>query len=95
MLDAGGERHLITASIECDGAIERFAKYDVEWTDGLLESKFSRAIWSDKEAGHVKYVGDKIKFQNGFGAWQNHIYTCYLDTNTRQVLNVEVFPGRL
>ncbi|WP_422460211.1 hypothetical protein [Endozoicomonas sp. ALB115] len=94
-IECWGKRNIGEASIACDGPIERFAQYDYEWTEGFFGEKFSRAIWTDRKAGHIKYVGDQIKFQNGFGAWQNYRYACYFDTISREVLNVEVFSGRL
>ena len=30
----------------------------------------------DRKTGTVTYIGDQIKFQNGFGAWIQHTYQC-------------------
>nr|VFK35242.1 MAG: protein of unknown function (DUF4875) [Candidatus Kentron sp. MB]VFK77195.1 MAG: protein of unknown function (DUF4875) [Candidatus Kentron sp. MB] len=66
-----GDKHNITASVYCDDYVEKLAKYSHEWTDGMLEPKFSHFRWKDKSKDYITYIGDKIKFQNGFGAWQN------------------------
>jgi len=71
-----GDRHNISASVACAKPVERLAKYSHKWTDGWLDIKFSHFRWLDKTAGTVTYIGDKIQFQNGFGAWQNYTYEC-------------------
>ena len=67
------------------------------WTDGWLEKKFSHYRWRDQEAGILTYIGDKIRFQNGFGAWQNHVYECDVTIPGSRpfVLEVRAQPGRL
>ena len=50
------------------------AAYDVRWVDGVLESKMSSYHWADEPAGIATYVGDRVEFQNTFGAWQPQVY---------------------
>ncbi len=69
--------------------------YGSRWTDGFLEPKLSRSIWSDRENGIATYIGDKIEFQNGFGAWQPHVYSCDVDLGLKVVVDVSAAPGRL
>lgn len=90
-----GDKLLIKASFACAPMVERLAQYQHEWTDGMLEAKFSRFRWKDKNSGVMTFLGDRIKFQNGFGAWQFHIYTCDFDTMGERVLSVNAAPGRL
>ena len=71
------------------------AKNNFEWTDGVLEPKFSHYRWKDQSLGEITYIGDKIKFQNGFGAWIFHTYECDLDSTGTRVLDVRASPGRL
>lgn len=94
-LQCWGDRHTASAGIYCDNYVERLAKYSFEWTDGWLESKFSHFRWKDKDRGYMTFIGDKIRFQNGFGAWQNYIYECDLDTEHDRVIDVRARPGRL
>lgn len=90
-----GDKYNIEAGIRCDEHVERMASYNFEWTDGWMEPKFSHFRWLDSETGTVTYIGDKIKFQNGFGAWQNIVYECDFDPELRQVLAVRGEPGRI
>lgn len=79
----------------CQRAVEMLAKYDFKWTDGILEPKFSRYRWKSQKDGRVTYIGDKIKLQNGFGAWQNIIYECDYDPAIKKVTDVRGAPGRI
>lgn len=94
-LQCWGDKHSIKASFACRPYVERLAKYQFEWTDGWLDTKFSRFRWKNKAKGQVTYVGDKIKFQNGFGAWQYATYTCDYDPVADVVLNMDAAPGRM
>ena len=71
------------------------ANYGVRWVDGWLEPKLSRHGWRDEEAGIAVYMGDRVEFQNAFGAWQPHIYACFVDVRRSAVVNVTARPGRL
>lgn len=79
----------------CKDPIERLAAHDVKWTDGTFDLKFSRLKWKDKAEGIITYVGDKVKFQNGFGAYSPMIYECDLAADNKTVLAVRAFEGRL
>lgn len=94
-LQCWGDRHLIAAAIRCEDGIERLALYTMEWTDGILEPKFSRFRWSPLGDGILVYIGDTARFQNGFGAWQNMVYECTYDPATEQALDATARPGRL
>jgi hypothetical protein len=83
------------AESRCPERIERLARYAVRWTDGMLEPKFSRAKWADEAAGSVTWAGDRVEFQNGFGAWEPQIYTCTLDPAAPDAVEVTAQPGRL
>lgn len=85
----------IALSTQCIRPIEKHAKYSFEWTDGLLEGKFSHYKWSDIDKGTVIYLGDKVKFQNGFGAWQHYRYACEIDPIKKEIVSITVEPGML
>jgi hypothetical protein len=91
----GGERYGFSAARHCRASIERLAKYQHEWTDSWHEEKFYRMRWADQAAGTVTYVGDRVKFQNGFGAWQYMTYQCTYDPIGERVLAAKAEPGRL
>lgn len=89
-----GKKFQITAEIRCSIAVEQLAKYDFRWTDTGYETKFDRVLWI-REPYVIGYRGDKIQFQNGFGAWVRHNYLCEFDTSTEKATGVVASPGRL
>lgn len=90
-----GDKMTITAGVKCPEYIEKLAKYSYKWNDGMFSLKFTRYKWKDSSKIVITMVGDKIQFQNGFGAMQNHIYFCDIDIASNQVLGVRASPGRL
>lgn len=92
-INCWGSRHAGEALRHCRPLIERHAKYVHEWTDGALSTKLGGYVWKDQEHGVVTFFGDKIRFQNGFGAWQNMVYECDFDGD--KVLDVRVRAGKL
>ena len=94
-LQCWGDKKALEAIFACEDLIENLARYTHEWTDGILEPKFSKFRWENRSEGVVTYMGDKIQFQNGFGAWMPHRYRCDYDTLKKRVLNVEAEPGRM
>ena len=96
-----GERHRIAAQVRCEDRIEGLAKYDFEWTSGWGEPIFSE--WVNIEGNRlfgttpkgIIYIGDKIKFQNGFGVFIVHTYHCNYDPDTETVLKVSAQPGKM
>ena len=89
-LQCWGDKHSMRATISCQGVIEALARYDYEWTDGWLGTKFDRFGWKKRSAGTLVYRGSEIKFQNGFGAWSKVTYWCDYDPNTQTVLDVRI-----
>lgn len=83
------------ASSRCEKAVEGLAKFSSKWTDSMFEPKFSHAAWSDQDQGVITFVGDKIQYQNGFGAYLNSIYRCTYDPNIKAVVAVSAAPGSL
>lgn len=94
-LQCWGDKHAIAAKIACAPEIEKLAKFSHKWTDGMMDTKFPRFRWANKDHTAVTYLGDKIQFQNGFGAMQNHFYQCDYDPVAKQVVGVRAAPGRL
>lgn len=94
-LQCWGDKFSLRATSACRPYVERLAKNNFEWIDGFLEPKFSHFRWKDKKKGVVTYVGDRIKYQNGFGAWIIHIYECDYDPSSATAIDVRARPGRL
>jgi hypothetical protein len=94
-LQCWGDKHGTGAEINCPELIERLAKYSFKWTDNSwTSSKFNRFRWKNKEQGVLTYLGDSIQIQNGFGAWQNYIYSCDYDPLKKIFTNPSARPGR-
>lgn len=89
------EKYSFAAMSVCQDAVERLPKYEYEWIDGLMDQKFSDLRWSQFDTGVILVAGDKIKLQNGFGAYQNYKYGCEINVVTGQIVNVFAEPGRL
>jgi hypothetical protein len=85
------EKFHIQATFKCKKPIEDSAKNNFEWFDSWSETKFNAYITKTPSPGVLIMVGDKIKFQNGFGAWTIMKYTCTYDTNNDKVLGVNVY----
>ena len=85
----------MTAGFRCEEPVERLAKWSHKWIDGVLEPKFGSFRWKDKDRGTLTYLGDRIQFQNGFGAWQDYVYECDYDPTAEVVLDVRAHPGHL
>lgn len=94
-LDCLASKARSAASIACREPVESLSKYTFEWTDGFLEQKFDNWRWKDRGRGVVTYYGDHIRFQNGFGAWQDSVYECDVNVSDGVVLAVRAAPGRL
>jgi hypothetical protein len=90
-LDCWAKRHWGKASPSCYGAVESLAKIDAQWQSGV---KFPNHRWANEAQGTVTYTGDRIKFQNGFGAYIPHVYECDYDPDTESVVDVRATPGR-
>ena len=75
-LQCWGDKHHMEATFACQPLIESRAKYTYDWTDGWLGSKFEKIMWDDWKIRTLLYGGDSVRFQNGFGAWQNMAYWC-------------------
>jgi hypothetical protein len=90
-----GEKHSTHAAVYCKDKIEAQASHDVKWSDGLLTPTMSRYRWGNKDHTAVTYIGDKVSFQNGFGAFTPMTYLCTVDVASDAILNVQVVEGRL
>lgn len=88
-------RLLDKVSGPCSHEIERHSKFSFRWKDGPGEPRFVKAAWEDEAAGQLAFIGDRIQFQNGFGAHQDMKYICSYDTKADRVISARVYEGRL
>jgi hypothetical protein len=61
----------------------------------LLSSPISTGNQPSQDAMKTCASGDKIKYQNGFGAWVFHIYKCDLDASGNVLAVSHTTRGRL
>lgn len=91
-----GDKATIVAASSCAREIEKFAKYEVIWTEGTLGMKFPRFRWFDPKRAKITLIGDSLQFTNGFNAKVQMRYLCHVDMSgqTPQVIDVVVSEGR-
>ena len=83
------------ATTDCKPAIEQQATLDVKWADGFLTPMFGRLAWGNDSHTQVRFIGDKVEFQNGYGAYTPMTYFCVYDTSAKKVISVDVSEGRI
>ena len=93
-LQCWGKKHEMDMIGPCTRAVQNLAKFDHEWTDSWSHPKFSKWGWDSQKAGTLVYLGDALKLQNGFGAWENHRYACYWAPTAKTVTHARAEPGR-
>lgn len=86
--------NIVDATVNCKPLVEKASKYDYEWTDGILENIFSR-FQLDSKNNQLTFVGDKVKFTNGFNAKMTMTYACTLDLKTKNVVGFNIAEGKL
>lgn len=93
-LQCWGDKHSRAVYVQCSDIVESYADYDHKWTDAWYESRFPKFVWGDKRLGKLKYYGDRIKFQNGFGGWQQMEYAVVYDPQIERCLGWYVRPKK-
>ena len=73
----------------CAKAVEGRANYAHRWTNGFAEGKFY-SFFPRTAAKEIIISGNKVQFQNAFGAWQNMSYTCTYDPIKERVKSLQV-----
>jgi hypothetical protein len=88
------DKNLVDAISKCKPLVERAAKFEYEWTDGLLDPMFSHGRMDSKQ-NQLTYIGDKVKFTNGFNAKTTMTYACTLDLKSKEVVDFNISEGKL
>jgi hypothetical protein len=94
-LKCSAEKNISAVAGPCGRAVFKLSKYQAEWTNATTEPRLSRYRWHDQARGTITFIGDKIKFQTDFGAWQNIIYECDFDPKFNKIFAVRAAPGRI
>ncbi|ELY4778454.1 hypothetical protein SM077_000237 [Cronobacter sakazakii] len=88
------DKNIVDAVTKCKPLVERSAKYEYEWTDSLLDPMFSHARLDTKK-NRLSYLGDKVKFANGFNAKTTMTYSCTMDLKTKEIVDFQIQEGKL
>ena len=89
-LSCWAEKHISYAGSYCDDQIQSRAQYEYKWENSWYENIFSHYKWKNKNNGILTYIGNKVKFQNGFGAFKTMHYECDFNPYTKEVLSVRL-----
>ncbi|OXS14895.1 hypothetical protein CGX12_11790 [Zobellella denitrificans] len=87
-------QHNLKATIDCKPLIQRLAKYDYKWSDGMLTPTFSH-FRHDAAANTMTYIGDQIRMVNGLGNEIRHTYECVYDMGAQKIVDFSAKPGRI
>lgn len=70
--------HALDAAIACQGAVADRARFSLEWMDGdsAALASFPVVAVADLATGGLLLTGDRVRFQNGFGAMERMRYAC-------------------
>lgn len=77
-------------SNKADAFLKSVAAYDFQWDDKLTESKFVILNIPTRAPGIMILASDKLKLQNGFGAWSRKSLVCVYDTQNNVVLGYKL-----
>lgn len=89
------DKYFGAVEASCSLVIQRMAKYSYEWTNGWTGFKFRAEPARVGDNLVVRFYGDKLRLQNGFGAWSNTAYSCDVDLLSGQIVDVDAWTGRL
>ncbi len=86
------DKFRVDAMTRCQTAIENQARYKFEWMDGWLlwTARAFDDIRADTGKKLIYLMGNRIKFQNGFGAFQRMQYVCVFNAASMKVEKVAV-----
>lgn len=79
----------IGGSLACAREVERLANWGFEWTNPWPSPKFDSIGLASAQS--FRLMGDRVRFQNGFGAWRQMQYTCWYQPLSDTVENVRVY----
>jgi hypothetical protein len=87
------DKNLADAITKCKPLVERAAKFEFEWTDGMFDPMFSHGR-IDSKKNELTFIGDKVKFTNGFNAKTNMTCACTLNLK-KAVTDFNIEQGKL
>lgn len=88
------EKNWIQVSNLCRPVIEKSSKYEFEWTDGMFTPMFSHSQYNQSK-NRMTFIGDKVKFTNGFNAKTTMTYYCTYDLKNKELVDFKIESGKL
>ena len=88
------DKNWIEAASRCRPLIEKSSKYDFEWTDGMMTPMFSHFRLNEAKK-QMTFIGDKVKFTNGFNAKITMTYNCPYDLQGKSIVDFGITEGKL
>ena len=83
------EKYAGDAAGPCRRSVEALAQYDFQWIAGLKFSVYER--YPDNPT-IITYSGDRIRFQNAFGAWRVMTYACDFNVVSGEAIEARADP---
>jgi hypothetical protein len=90
-----GSDAIVGCAAEADDYLRSVVTYDFKWDDiGFFGIKFDHYLTKVPAPGVLTQVTNKVKLQNGFGAYKHvHLY-CDYDTQAKKVLGYRIEDPR-
>ncbi|MGO2258570.1 MAG: hypothetical protein ACTH5S_12325 [Hafnia alvei] len=88
------EKNWIQVSKLCRPIIEKSSKYEFEWADGMFTPMFSHSQYKQSK-NTMTFIGDKVKFTNGFNAKTTMTYYCTYDLKNKELVDFKIENGKL
>ena len=88
----------IFAGIYCAEQVEARSPLRNSMDEWIFRAEVSSSAMGDGDgeqkdrAIHVRYMGDRVEFQNRYGTWEGHLYDCLVDVTNEKILSVAVAP---
>ena len=86
--------NLFDAAVKCRPLVERATKFEYEWTDGVMSPMFTHMRNEPKE-NLFTFIGDEVKFTNGFNAKTVMTYSCTMNLKTKEITAFDIKQGGL
>lgn len=79
---------------KCRKLVENASKFEHEWTDGMLTPMFSH-FRNAAPTKQMTFIGDKVKFTNGFNAKTTMTYSCTYDLKKKSIVGFDIKSGKI
>jgi hypothetical protein len=85
------EKYELAMITACRPIIEMLSPSYFEWTDSFMDMKFPRSSAKIISPYVFRVTGNKLKIQNGYGAWRGMNYSCDYNAKTGEVVGFDLW----